>query len=206
MTTLKTRTVSPIDKDFEPHPSEARPANSVESTPAAVADLLDAITGIELEAVLCGALMRLKFGPGLDPADILPALKALDPNVQVRDAFPMKGQFGNRETKTATALVITARVTDSGAFVDITCQNGDDISVSVSKKKAPEFPANLAALGRLTPDHLAKVQTAYDSKSTATVVLSDAERFGVKYWTTDDGKNFLDEMTPEPPAPTEPKA
>jgi hypothetical protein len=191
MTTLKTRPTEP------------------ETTPAAKADFIDSLEKVEMEAVIGGALMRLHFIRGVDPFKLLADLKGIDPTVQVRDSFPMKGQFGgNRETKTAAVVVISIKANASGAFVDLTCQNGEDLTVRVSKKKAPEIPGMLAALGRLTPDHLAKVQRTYDEKTDkpVAVILSEAERFGAKYWTSDDGANFLEEFTPEPPPPTEPKA
>jgi hypothetical protein len=118
----------------------------------------------------------------------------------VRDAFPVR-MGGNRETKSARAKMINVRVTDSGKFIDIICQNGEDLSVAVSKKRADGFPQDLAALNKLSEKNLTKITHAYESKGSAVVILGEEEEFGVCYWKTVDGKAFLDSLTAEPPAP-----
>jgi len=164
------------------------------------------IAGIEIEAVVGGALQRIRFNPGVNPADIKGFLQALDPAAKVRDDFPSRN-FGNgKNTKTARAMMLTLRITPSGKFCDLACRNGDDIMVSVPRKLSDGFPDSLATLNRLTPGNLDKVRKAYKDQSTAVVILSDPEQFGVNYWTSDDGKSFLESLTAEPPAPTEKEA
>lgn len=162
--------------------------------------LMGGLTGIELEAVVGGALMKLQFGPGLNPAGIKAGLLAMDPAAKVRDDFPKRGNFGNRDTKTTRCVTILVKVTDAYKFFDLVCQNGDDIKVTVSKKKADSFPSDLAALGKLTEKNIAKIQEAVEGKKEATVILGEGEQFGVNYWASDDGKAFMDSLTPEPPA------
>jgi hypothetical protein len=158
------------------------------------------LLGIEIEAVIGGALMRLNFSGEQNPAELRNAILAIDPNAKMRDDFPKRGG-GPRDTKSARVLAINLRVTDGGAFVDLVCQGPDgDMSVAVSKKASPEFPGALEALGKLTPKNLDKVKAAYSSKGNATVILSEAEQFGANYWTTEDGKAFMDALTSEAPA------
>lgn len=157
------------------------------------------VESIEVEAVVGGCLQRIRLKANTDPAQVKAIILAADPGALVRDAFPVRGG-GSRETKTARALVINVRVSDSGKFVDIICQNGEDLSVAVSKKRADGFPTDLANLNRLTEHSLAKIVNAYQSKGLAVVILTEPEQFGVNYWVTDDGKAFLDSLSAEPPA------
>jgi hypothetical protein len=168
--------------------------------------LMGMIDKIELDAVIGGALMRLTLAGGVDPTQVKPAIMAADPSAKVRDDFP-RGGFGggNRETKTARCVVINVRVTDSGKFIDLVCQNGEDLSVAVSKKKADGWLDELKALNKLSVKNLDKLQAAFDSKGAATVILSEDQQFGVGYWKTDDGKAFMENMTATPPAATEEK-
>lgn len=164
--------------------------------------VLKAVEKVEVEAVVGGALMRITFGR-INPANVKGALLALDPTAKVRDDFPKRGNFGPKETKQARCVALNLRVTDGGKFISLLCQNGDDFSVSVSKKNSDAFLGELTALGRLGERHLAKVAKAFEDKGEATVILPEDEQFGVNYWSTDDGKHFLDGMTPEPPAEKE---
>lgn len=167
--------------------------------------VVERIASIEIEAIVGGALQRISFRAGTNPGEVKAMLLSIDAGAKVRDEFPMK-RFGNRDTKSARARVINARVTDSGKFVDLICQNGEDLSVSVSKKHAETFLADIGALNKLREKSLAKLAKAFDEKSAATIILDADEQFGVKYWTTDDGKAFLDSMTAEAPAPGEEKS
>lgn len=180
---------------------EADPVVRTEVTMHAEPDICARIAGVEIEAVVGGALQRIQFVAGTNPAEVKAMLLSLDPNTKVRDDFPKRGSFGNRETKAARCLVINARVTDTGKFVDLVCQNGDDLSVAVSKKNSETFLQDLTALQKLHDRNLKKLAKAFDEKGTATVILGDDEQFGVNYWTTDDGKAFMDSMATEPPAP-----
>jgi hypothetical protein len=182
---------------------EVSTAGVVSSYPGGVQDILDAIEGVEIEAVVGGALQRIRFAGGINPADVAGMLRTLDANAKVRDAFPMKAAFGNRETKLARALVINLRITDSGKFIDITCQNGEDLSVSVSKKNSDTFLDSLRALGKLHEKNVAKAEKAFAEKGAAVLILKDEEQFGVQYWKTDDGKAFMEGMVAEAPAVVE---
>ncbi len=173
-------------------------AVEAEQTDGVVA-LAELVESIEVEAVVGGCLQRIRLGAQVNPAAVKSLILAADPGALVRDAFPVRGG-GSRETKTARAKVVSARVTPNGKFCDIICQNGDDITVAVSKKKAETFPTDLAALGRLTPHNIEKIQNAYATNGSATVILAAEEEFGVNYWVTDDGKAFMDSLSPEPPA------
>ena len=174
------------------------PMNAVDSALGAD-DWAGFVDGIEVEAVVGGALQRVRFVRGMNPAQVLTALKSFDPNVTVRDEFPRKS-FGNRETKVARVLVVSLRVTDSGKFWDLVAQNGEDLSIAVSKKMADSVLGDIAALNKLGEKQLAKLQEAVESKGSATVILPEDEQFGAKYWKTDDGKAFLDSFQAEPPA------
>ena len=159
------------------------------------------LIGVELEAVVCGVLQRIKFGSETDPTQIGPWLKALDPNCKVRDDFPAKGAFGGkRDTLLARTIMIQACKSDHGLFIDLIAQNGDDITVSVPKSKAEGFGESVKALGKLGEKTLAKLDAALSGKGTAIpVMLGLHEQFGVKYWKTDDGKAFLDSVCVEAP-------
>jgi hypothetical protein len=148
-------------------------------------------------------LQRIRFAGGVNPAEVHGMLRSLDPGVKVRDAFPSKFGGGNRETKLARALVINLRITDSGKFIDLICQNGEDLSVSVSKKNSDGFLDQLKALGKLHDKNLGRCEKAFAEKGAAAVILSDEEQFGVQYWKTDDGKAFMEGMVPEAPAVVE---
>jgi hypothetical protein len=162
------------------------------------------VSGIDLEAILDGVRMALHFGPGTDPMAIKQALHQADPNVQTHSQFWSKGG-GAKDTKQATCIQISLRVTTSGPFVDLTSlgTDGEAYAVRVSKKKAETFSADLRAVGRLAELNIAKVEQAIDAKAgvPVLVILTPAEQFGVTFWSTDDGSHFLDAMTPEPPAP-----
>jgi len=165
-----------------------------------VEDLLQNIESIECEAIVGGALQRVRFTAHTNPATVKQILTALDPGVKVRNEFPSRGQGGNRDVKLARALVINARITDQGKFVDLVCQNGEDLTVAVSKKNSDGFLDQLKAVGRVTELHLARLQQAFTDKKSATVILAADEQFGVKYFTLDDGRAYLDSLTAEVPA------
>ncbi|MFA6243908.1 MAG: hypothetical protein WC655_23395 [Candidatus Hydrogenedentales bacterium] len=161
------------------------------------------IAGIEIEAIVGGALQRIKFVEGTNPGEVLAMLKSIDGAAQVRTEFPSKSFGGKRDTKEARAIVLNVRVTDSGKFIDLISKNGEDLSVAVSKKAADTFLESLKALNKLDPKNLAKVEKAFAEKGTATIILTEPEQFGVRYWMTDDHKAFMESMTAEPPAVTE---
>jgi len=167
----------------------------------------DMIAGIEIEAVVGGALQRIRFNPGTDPTQVKMYLQALDPTAKVRDDFPSRN-FGNaKNTKTARAMTIIIKSGNSGTFVDLVCVNGKDLTISVSKKRTETFPADLTALNKLSPSHLEMIQNAWRDKTPVTVSLRESEQFGVAYWTTEDGRGFfMDSLTAEPPAPIEKEA
>lgn len=163
---------------------------------------LQAIAGIEIEAIIGGALMRVTFAAGTNPATVPQLLRELDPGAQFRDTFPMRGGGATRATIQARALVITVEGRGDMTFVKITATNadGEDLTIAVSKKKAPEWLPAVEALGKLTAKTIGKLKTALETKKAATAILSEAEQFGVGYWVADDKTAYLDSMTAEPPA------
>lgn len=158
------------------------------------------VEGVEIEAVVGGALQRIRFKAGTNPAHVGGLLKALDPAAKLRDAFPMRGGGGPRNTELARVLVITVRVSDSGKFIDLVGQNGDDLKIAVSKNKSDSFLDELKALNKVGDKHITKLEKAFGEKGDATVILPESEQFGAKYWKTDDGKAYLDGLQAEPPA------
>ena len=146
-----------------------------------------------------GCLMRIDFKAETSPMLVADALKVM--GAKVRDDFPSRGNFGKKETKLARALTIIARVTESGKFIDVVAQNGEDLSISVTKKKADDFAGEIKALGKVHEKNLAKLEKVMAEKGNATIILSEDEQFGVQFWTTDDGKAFYDGAVAEPPAP-----
>lgn len=185
--------------DYLDKPEAASPAPA--APPAASTTTAPAfpVEHIEIEAVVCGALMRCRFGRGADPAAAVAYLKQCDANAKFREDFPSKGAFGKKDTKLCRAVGIRAEWKDQGAFISLMCKNGDDFEVIVSKRVAPEFLGNLKGLGKVSEANIAKLDKAAAGKGSALVFLSEEEQFGVGYWSTDDGKAFLDNMTPQPP-------
>lgn len=160
-------------------------------------------TSISIEAVVCGALMRIEFEAGTTPAEAVEYIKAADANAKVREDFPSRGGFGGkRDTKAATALVINCRISSSGKFIDITAHSadGEDLAIAVSKRASEEWLGHIKALGKLSAANIAKLDKAFAEQGSAVVILSDAEKFAANYWKTDDGKAFLDSMTADIPA------
>ncbi|MEN6536472.1 MAG: hypothetical protein ABFD89_22645 [Bryobacteraceae bacterium] len=167
-----------------------------------VAGVIPSVAGIKVDVVWGGTLMQIEWGPGTDPEQVAAGLKAL--GVKVRDDFPARGAFGGKkDTQLARALVINARVSDSGKFIDIVAQNGEDLSIGVSKKKADDILGELKALNKIHAKNMEKLEKVMAERGNATIILSEAEQFGVNFWKTDDGKAFYDSATPEPPAKTE---
>lgn len=158
------------------------------------------IEQIEIEAVVAGALQRIRFGAGTNPADVPGYLKELDPNCQMRDGFPVKG-VGRRDTKHARVVMVNLKASGSGLFIDLIAHNADDgdFSISVPKKSSEGFRDAIAGLNVLSEANLAKLDTAISGQKQATVILSEGEQFGAKYWSSDDGKHFLDELTSDAP-------
>lgn len=146
---------------------------------------------VEIEAVVAGALMRVRFAAGVGPREAVEMLKAEDASVQFRTGFPTSR--GSRETKKAVAVVVNVRSQGDARYVDITCQNGEgDLNVSVPKGKVAEFAQALAGLGALAEAHVEKITGAINAGGSATVILPDEERFAVVYWTTGDGRSYLE--------------
>ena len=142
-----------------------------------------------------GCLMRLHIND-MSPAQVLPWIKSLDPACKVRDDFPAKGggAFGKRDTKRARLKAITLKASASGTFIDLVCKGEKTVSVAVSKKNADGFVSALAATGRISADNLDELQAAVDAKTAATVMLEEEEAVEVEYWTTEDGKNFMEAL------------
>ena len=155
---------------------------------------------ISFEAVVGGALMRIDLGPDTDPTQVKPWLMDLDPNAQVRDAFPMKGSFQPKETKLAKALTLLTNVMRDKKFVTIGCEtNEDEIQVSIGQKKVDEMLNQLISMDKLSKRNRAKLKKSLEEKTEEFFRLKEGESFGVKYWTTDDGKHFCDSIQAEAP-------
>jgi len=157
------------------------------------------VDGIEVEAVIGGVLQRVRLS-GVAPMDVKALLQGWDPACKVREDFPSKFMGGKKETKTARVLVINMRCSDSGKFIDLTAQNGDDISIAVPKRLSETFVSDLKALDKLGDKQLAKLEKAVREKTSATLILREEEQIGAKYWTSDDGKAFLDSLAVDAPA------
>jgi len=154
---------------------------------------------IEVEAVIGGCLMRLHIND-MSPAQVLPYLKSLDPACKVRDDFPAKGgAFGKKETKRARLKAITLKASPNGTFIDLVCKGEKTVSVTVSKKNADGFVAALGATGKVSAENLVELEAAVDGKTQATVMLDSEEAVDVEYWTTEDGKSFMEALHPASP-------
>lgn len=148
---------------------------------------------VDVEAVVGGVLMRLSFRGVTQPGAIAGWLKAQDAGAKWRDDFPKKFDGKARETKSALVKVITLRASDSGLFWDLVAVgDGDELSVSVSKKLSGDFADRLRLTEALAPERLVKLTEAIAGKKTATLILTETEGLVVKYWTTDDGKAFVE--------------
>lgn len=160
------------------------------------------IVGIEVEAVVGGALMRLSFSAGTNPADVASIVRGFDANAKFRDDFP-RGGFGGggkRDTKVARVVSISVEVRDSGKFIDMIATGADDdLKVAVPKKAVDEWLPKLKALGKLDARKIAKIEAAFEKKGGATISLTEAEQFGAAYF-EHDGKAYLDAMQPDAPA------
>lgn len=187
---------APADLDFS-EPTEPEPRIQAVPEPFRVSGTITIpaprVERIEVDAVIGGCLMKLSVS-GVEPAGVLPWLRTLDPACKVRDDFPAKAAFGKRETKRARLMVITLRASDNGLFIDLVCKGDAEVSVAVGKKKAPEFIGMLAGTNRVSDEHLDKLQTAADGKGQATVILDSTEAVDVEYWSSDDGKAFLESL------------
>jgi len=184
----------------EPKPEQVGPPSAEPTGTESGAGILERIESIELEAVVNGALQKIRFKAGTNPAQVGNMLRQLDPQCQIRDAFPTRGGGGSRETKQARVLVITARVTDSGAFIDLTATTGqEDITIAVSKRNSSTFLDTVKGLGKLSEANTAKLAKAFEAKTTATIVLPEPEQIGAKFWTADDGRHYMDSIAAEPP-------
>lgn len=160
------------------------------------------IAGIEIEAIVGGALMRIHLVPGTNPANVANVLRGLDPQAQFRDSFPTRGGGGGRPTLAARALVITAESRGDSVFIKITATNadGEDLTISVPKRKTATFLPDLEALEKLSEKTMGKLRGAIESKKAATAILPAAEQIGINYWVADDKAAYLDSMTADPPA------
>jgi len=156
-----------------------------------------AIAGLEkitVEAVVHGALMRMDFA-GVEPLEALEAIRAHDPNAKFREDFPRGGRGSERQTKSATALCINGRRTDGGTFIELGSRgDGDDFTIAVSRKGVDTFLEDVRRLGKLTPEHLAKLDALGEKPGSAFIPLGEGEQFAVHYWVSDDGRRYLDHI------------
>lgn len=193
----------PIDNapDFQHSESSARFEDN--SLPPLTDEdrLLSRIESVELETIIGGALMRVRFKRGTNPVDVKRYLTELDANAKVRDEWPMR-PGGRRETKSATALTVTIDAKGDYKRISIVCTGETDVTVEVSKKYVDEFLPKLIALNKLTEANATKASKAFEDKKTATLILGEAERFGVKY-SDFEGKCYLEELTADAPVAKE---
>jgi len=156
-----------------------------------------AIAGLEkitVEAVVHGALMRMDFA-GVEPLEALEAIRAHDPNAKFREDFPRGGRGSERQTKSATALCINGRRTDAGTFIELGSRgDGDDFTVAVSRKGVDVFLEDVRRLGKLTSEHQGKLNGLAEKSGSTFIPLGEAEQFQVCYWTSDDGRRYLDRI------------
>jgi hypothetical protein len=153
------------------------------------------VVQLEVEAVIGGCLQRVTL-TGVSPEKTLEFLKGLDAGVKVRDDFPKMGKgFGARETKSAVAMVMTAKKKGDYKSLDITCEGADgDVTVSVGKNGMDEIVQKLGALKCLHEsaalDKVAAALTGVDGQ--ATCILKEGERFAVTYATGGNGAHYLE--------------
>ena len=162
---------------------------------------LKMIAGIEIEAIIGGAVQRVSFAPETSPVAAVELLRELDANVQFRTQFFTKGGGGNRDTRQARVSVISAEARNGGKFIKMTAETaeGDAVTISVSKKKSDGWLTDLRALSKLHDKNMDKLSGALDGGKPATVILSEDEQFGAAYFATDDGAAYLDSMSADAP-------
>ena len=162
---------------------------------------IDSIASIEIDVVIAGTLQRITFTAGTDPVGVPELLRRLDPNVQFRDSFPTRGG-APRATLQARVLVINIEGRADSTFIKLVCKNsdGEDLSVSIPKRKTSEFLPSLEGLGKLSERNTGKLRVAMETKKGATVILTEAEQIGIAYWKTEGGDCYMESMTAEPPA------
>lgn len=179
---------------IEPVATATKTQTGMVAAPQAATPLCD-WPQIEVEAVIGGCLMRLHI-TDMSPAQVLPWLKSLDPACKVRDDFPAKGggAFGKRDTKRARLKAITLKASANGTFIDLVCKAEKSVSVTVSKKNADGFIAALTATGKVYTENLDELQAALDTKGNSTVMLESEEAVDVEYWTSADGKSFMEAL------------
>jgi len=153
------------------------------------------ITQIEVDVVCSGVLQRLTLG-GLAPTEVAAFLREIDPQVQFRDSFPVRGG-GKRDTKDGVCLFLQGDVKDAGAFWKLVCQSGDEtVTVDVSKRRSGTFVEDVIGLGCLGDGSVERLRKIIETKGAITLPLVAAEQFGVRYWVSDDGSGraYMDSM------------
>lgn len=144
------------------------------------------ISTIEVDAVMGGVLMRLTLAC-VSPMGVASFLREIDPQVQFRDSFPVRGG-GKRDTKEGIALFLQGDIKDTGAFWKLVCQSGDEtVTVDVSKRRSGTFVEDVIGLGCLGDGSVERLRKVTQSKGAMTLPLSAAEQFTVRYWVSDDG-------------------
>lgn len=169
---------------------------------------LDNIESIKVECVVGGVLQTITFRPGTNPAFIGETLKLFDQNCKVRDDFPARGSWGggNRETKTARVLSISARNTASGKFIELGCiamidGKEKDIAISVSKDDADGWLSAVIAVGKLSEnqsEELTKALTSANGKAFVNLLKAE-NQFGAEYYTSKSGGAYLAKMKADAP-------
>lgn len=176
-----------LEESTEGDAKEAAPA--IESDPKAAESTNGRkraeISGIDVEAVCKGCLMRIHFGRDTDPSTVLDTLKAFDPSIKVRDEFPMKR--GNRETKTAKVQCITASLNGTYPRVEILCKIEDKASkVTVWKDRIDAFFSGIACLKGLSDAHKVELASTKAEKGNCVTLLESDEGFQITCTGSDD--------------------
>lgn len=173
-----------------------------------ISAVLNAITAIEVESVVGGVLQRIHFAAGTNPSSVGDMLRLLDSAAKMRDDFPRSGGWGggNRETKTARVLSISARNTSSGKFIElgaIAMIDGKekDVPISVGKDDTEGWLAAVLALGKLSKTQTTELESALAKQNgKASINLRKAEnQFGAEYYASKNGGAYLAKMTVDAP-------
>lgn len=144
---------------------------------------------VTLEVIYEKAYMKIKAKG--HPSDILEELRESDPEMKVKDSFPVYGRGkggGSKNTKEAKVVVVTLKKVNGGKFIELTCESDSgDITVSVSRKKRDDFLAGAKE----------RLGSAYEEKlghDSATVVIkSEEDYFSIKYFDY-EGKPYFDDF------------
>lgn len=156
-----------------------------------VNEILDQIDYIEVNALMGGAPMTIRFLGGTNPMDVRPMLLTLDPNADIKAAFN-RGGWNAREIKTALITVISVRNSEQWQFVDFLAQ--DETTISVPNRMISNLVSALKVAVSLTQNRVEKLTTLLDKKTNGSLMLSNEEFFEVEYSGSEEGKLYLEKI------------